>query len=59
MNLSRRQWRTVKPGKLQSMGFKDSDMNERLNNKFLYNVVLVSAIHQHESAIGVHMSLPP
>ena len=23
----------------------------------LYKVVLVSAIHQHESAIGVHMSL--
>ena len=23
----------------------------------LYNVVLVAAIHQHESAIGIHMSL--
>ena len=23
----------------------------------LYNVVLVSAIHQHESAIGIYMSL--
>ena len=35
-----------------------------LINKFLiegwllYNVVLVSAIHQHESAIGIHMSSP-
>ena len=25
----------------------------------LYNIVLVSAIHQHESAIGIHMSHPP
>ena len=24
----------------------------------LYNIMLVSAIHQHESVIGVHMSLP-
>ena len=24
----------------------------------LYNIVLVSAIHQHESVIGVHVSLP-
>ena len=24
----------------------------------LYNIVLVSAIHQHESAIGIHMSSP-
>ena len=24
----------------------------------LYNIVLVSTIHQHESAIGIHMSLP-
>ena len=24
----------------------------------LYTIVLVSAIHQHESAIGIHMSLP-
>ena len=24
----------------------------------LYNVVLVSAIHEHESAIGIHMSSP-
>ena len=24
----------------------------------LYNILLVSAIHQHESAIGIHMSLP-
>ena len=24
----------------------------------LYNIVLISAIHQHESAIGVHMSPP-
>ena len=24
----------------------------------LYNVVMVSAIHQHESAIGIHMSPP-
>ena len=24
----------------------------------LYNIVLVSAIHQHESAIGIHMSPP-
>ena len=23
-----------------------------------YNIVLVSAIHQHESAIGIHMSPP-
>ena len=24
----------------------------------LYNIVLVSTPHQHESAIGIHMSLP-
>ena len=24
----------------------------------LYNIVLVSAIHQHESATGIHMSPP-
>ena len=24
----------------------------------LYNIVLASAIHQHESAIGIHMSPP-
>ena len=59
MNLSQRQWRTMKPGKLQSMGFQRLDVTERLNNTPLYNVVLVSAIHQHESAIGMHVSLPP
>ena len=24
----------------------------------LYNIVLISALHQHESAIGIHMSPP-
>ena len=24
----------------------------------MYNIVLVSAIHQHESAIGIHVSPP-
>ena len=32
---SRRLWRTRKPGVLQSMGCKESDMTERLNNKIL------------------------
>ena len=26
--------------------------------KLLYNIVLVSGIHQHESAIGIHISPP-
>ena len=30
----------------------------KLEDKLLYNIVLVSAIHQHESAICVHMSPP-
>ena len=25
---------------------------------FLYNIVMVFAIHQHESTIGIHMPLP-
>ena len=29
-----------------------------IERQFLYNIVLVSAIHQYESAIGVHMSPP-
>ena len=29
-----------------------------IGGKSLYNIVLVSAIHQHESAIGVRMSPP-
>ena len=27
--------------------------------QLLYNVVLVAALHQHESAIGIHMFPPP
>ena len=29
-----------------------------MEGKLLYNTVLVSAIHQHESAIGMHMPPP-
>ena len=29
-----------------------------IGEKLLYNVVLVFAIHQHESAIGIHLSPP-
>ena len=29
-----------------------------LNWRMLYNIVLVSAIHQHESARGIHVSPP-
>ena len=28
-----------------------------IGGQLLYNIVLVSAIHQHESAIGIHMPL--
>ena len=47
-------------------GRKELDMNEWLNwTELLYNIGLIAAIHQHESAIGIHMSplswtsLPP
>ena len=29
-----------------------------IERKLLYNIVLVSAVHQHESVIGIHMSPP-
>ena len=29
-----------------------------IGGKLLYNVVLVSSIHQHETAIGIYVSLP-
>ena len=34
---------------------KESDRTEQLNN---HNIVMASAIHQHESAISIHVSLP-
>ena len=44
-------------------GHKESDTTERLHFLFNWrivtlNIVLVSAIHQHESAIGIHTSPP-
>ena len=30
-----------------------------IGGQLLYNIVMVFAIHQHELAIGVHVSLPP
>ena len=36
-------------------GCKQSDRTEQLNN---HNIVMASAIHQHESTISIHMSLP-
>ena len=45
-------------------GHKKLDTTERLHFHFNWriitlNIVLVSVIHQHESAIGIHMSPPP
>ena len=39
-------------------GRKESDMTEHLSLSLSlhYNIVLVSALHQDESAIGIHMS---
>ena len=44
-----------------SLGIKCmSSLNLSLiRGKVLYNVVLVSALNQHESAIGIHMSSHP
>ena len=40
-------------------GWKESDMTEQLNwTELLYSMVLVFAIHSHESAMDVHVSLP-
>ena len=36
-------------------GCKQSDRTEQLNN---HNIVMASAIHQHESTINIHVSLP-
>ena len=36
-------------------GCKQSDRTEQLNN---HNIVMASAIHQHESTISIHVSLP-
>ena len=38
-------------------GWKESDMTEQLNwTELLYSMVLVFAVHSHESAMGVHVS---
>ena len=43
-----------------SWGHKELDMAEQLNwPELLYSIVLDFAIHSHESAMGVHVSLPP
>ena len=40
-------------------GHKESDMSEQLSiAQSLYNIVLISAEQQHESAINIHISPP-
>ena len=34
------------------------DLKKLITVELLYNIVMVSVIHQHESAIGIHMSHP-
>ena len=46
-----------KPGVLQFMGLQRVGHN-LATEQLLYNVVLVSAVQQHESAVGIHMSPP-
>ena len=55
-------WRiswTEKPGGLQSTGsqrFRHDRAAEHTHTELLYNVVLVSAVQQSESAIRIHIS---
>ena len=58
MSLSKLQelWWIGKPGMLQSTGYTESDTTERLNWTEL--TLFISAIHQHESVTGIHMSPP-
>ena len=37
---------------------KSIEQNTIIAGQFLYNIVLASAIHQHKSATGIHMSCP-
>ena len=58
--------RTKEPGRLQSMGSQRVGHNWATNThihflivgQLLYNIVMAFAIHQHEWAIGIHMSPP-
>ena len=47
---------TEGPGGYSPWGPKESDTTERLSTQLLYNVVLVSAAQQSESAICIHIS---
>ena len=51
-------WRTGKPGVLQCMWSQRVRHNLMTEQQLLYNVLLISAVQQCESAICIHISPP-